>query len=37
MTEFISTQVATGFTCRMLGCYAVGCVAAFDGFDYQQL
>jgi beta-xylosidase len=33
--RYFSTQVATGFTGRMLGMYAVSCLAAFDWFEYQ--
>lgn len=33
--RYFSTQVAGGFTGRVLGMYAVGCDAAFDWFEYQ--
>ena len=33
--RYFSTQVATGFTGRVVGMYAVGCDAAFDWFDYE--
>jgi xylan 1,4-beta-xylosidase len=33
--RYFSTQVATGFTGRVIGMYAVGCTAAFDWFEYQ--
>jgi beta-xylosidase len=33
--RYFSTQVATGFTGRVIGMYAVGCHAAFDWFEYE--
>jgi beta-xylosidase len=33
--RYFSTQVAGGFTGRVLGMYAVGCAAAFDWFEYE--
>jgi beta-xylosidase len=35
--RYLSTEVAGGFTGRVLGMYAVGGDAAFDWFDYEEL
>jgi beta-xylosidase len=35
--RYLSTEVAGGFTGRVIGMYAVGGDAAFDWFDYEEL
>ncbi len=35
--RYLSTEVAGGFTGRVIGMYAVGGDAAFDWFDYQPV
>jgi hypothetical protein len=35
--RYLSTEVAGGFTGRVLGMYAVGGDAAFDWFEYEDV
>jgi hypothetical protein len=35
--RYLSTEVAGGFTGRVIGMYAIGGDAAFDWFDYEEL
>jgi hypothetical protein len=35
--RYLSTEVAGGFTGRVLGMYAIGGDAAFDWFEYEEL
>jgi len=35
--RYLSTEVAGGFTGRVIGMYAVGGDAAFDWFEYEEV
>jgi hypothetical protein len=35
--RYLSTEVATGFTGRVIGLYVVAGTASFDWFDYEEI